>query len=324
MDSMSFLDYVLEEPGQTLDTLLHQKSSVGLLLIAAGLLGLLGAGLATRAYFRGKSTRFSWANLAARVGGLAWLLPVAAVFALYGFWMRPSLYNLGDPPPPQRAVAPMVAERMRLNRVSANPAALNGPLVEHVQSSSPVPDSHTSVESGTTLPEWVQDKDSWTANSRLAVVTGDIGATVEEAVANARKAAVDLVRDDFVASLPQVGAWQPPASVVAKAAIRRTFVEELDRKTVSSGTPFRVYRGYNQVELSPSVRNRIYPMWKAEVVDRRIWALGGLAGLLTLTFATLAAYFRLDDRTAGNYRRSLKLAAVSVITAGGLAAATLL
>ncbi len=159
---------------------------------------------------------------------------------------------------------------------------------------------------------------------RLAVVTGEIGATVEEAVANARKAAIDLVRVDFAATFPQVAGWRPPASVVANSAIRQTFVEEVDRKTVSSGTPFRVYRGYNQVELSPSVRNQIYPLWRTEVVDRRIWALGGLAGLLTLTFATLSAYFRLDARTTGLYRRRLKLAAVSVIAAGGLAAATLL
>jgi hypothetical protein len=187
------------------------------------------------------------------------------------------------------------------------------------------PDSQTSASiTGTSLPEWVQDKELNTGNVRLAVVTGEIGATVEEAVANARKAAVDLVRVDFAASFPRVAGWRPPASVVANAAIRQTFVEEVDRKTVSSGTPFRVYRGYNQVELSPSVRNQIYPLWRTEVVDRRIWALGGLAGLLTLTFATLSAYFRLDARTTGLYRRRLKLAAVSVIAAGGLAAATLL
>jgi hypothetical protein len=320
MDSMSFLDYVLDEPGQALLTLLHKKSSVGLLLIAAGLLGAFGAGLATHAFLRGKSTRFSWANLAVRAGGLAWLLPVAAVFALYGFWMRPSLYNLGDPRPTPST--PIAVERMMRNG-PARPMAGR----EYLPAPNPEPIRQTSaVETGASLPEWVQDmqdKDFLTGNTRLAVVTGEIGATVEEAAGNARKAAVDLVRDDFAASFPQVAGWRPPASVVANAAIHRTFVEELDRKT-STGTPFRVYRGYNQVELSPSVRNRIYPLWKAEVVDQRIWALGGLAGLLTLTFATLAAYFRLDERTAGLYRRRLKLAAVSVIAAGGLAAATLL
>jgi uncharacterized protein YegP (UPF0339 family) len=45
---------------------------------------------------------------------------------------------------------------------------------------------------------------------------------------------------------------------------------------------------------------------------------------LTLTFGTLASYFRLDERTAGRYRWRLKLAAFSVIAAGGAAAASLL
>ena len=315
---MNFFDYLprRSEPALRI-TLLHGKSSGGLLLLAAAMLGAFGAGLATHAYLRGKSTRFSWANLAARVGGLAWLLPVAAVFALYGFWMQPSLYNLGDPTP----TTPVTFERMRPQRPLDRPVAgrtyLPAPNPERISQTSAVP-------TGTSLPEWVQDKEFISGNMRLAVVTGEIGATTDEAIANARKAAVDLVRVDFAATFPQVAGWRPPASVVANAAIRQTFVEEVDRKTVSSGTPFRVYRGYSQVELSPSVRNQIYPLWKTEVVDRRIWALGGLAGLLTLTFATLSAYFRLDARTAGLYRRRLKLAAVSVVSAGGLAAATLL
>ncbi len=322
MHSISFLDYFLDEPGQAVLTLLHEKSSGVLLLLAAGMLGAFGAGLATHAFLRGKSTQFSWSSLAARVGGLAWLLPVAAVFALYGFWMQPSLYNLGDPP--ATPATPVTFERMRRNSSpQSNPK--NVAQVTNAPAPNAAPDSQTSaIATGTSLPEWVQDKEFITGNVRLAVVTGEIGATVEEAVGNARKAAIDLVRVDFAATFPQVAGWRPPASVVANSAIRQTFVEEVDRKTVSSGTPFRVYRGYNQVELSPSVRNQIYPLWKTEVVDRRIWALGGLAGLLTLTFATLSAYFRLDARTTGLYRRRLKLAAVSVIAAGGLAAATLL
>jgi hypothetical protein len=323
MRSISFLDYLLDEPGQAVLTLLHEKSSGVLLLLAAGMLGAFGAGIATHAFLRGKSTQFSWANLAARVGGLAWLLPVAAVFALYGFWMRPSLSNLGDPPATPATPVTVVRMMKRNSSLHSNPQEVSG--VTYAPAPNAAPDSQTSaIATGTSLPEWVQDKEFITGNVRLAVVTGEIGATVEEAVANARKAAIDLVRVDFAATFPQVAGWRPPASVVANSAIRQTFVEEVDRKTVSSGTPFRVYRGYNQVELSPSVRTQIYPLWRTEVVDRRIWALGGLAGLLTLTFATLSAYFRLDARTAGLYRRRLKLAAVSVVAAGGLAAATLL
>jgi hypothetical protein len=64
--------------------------------------------------------------------------------------------------------------------------------------------------------------------------------------------------------------------------------------------------------------------WKQDVVPGRLEALGGFAALLTLTFATGAAYFRLDDRTHGRYRGRLKLAAVAIIGAGAAAAAALI
>jgi hypothetical protein len=332
MNNMNFLDQLLNEPREALTTLIHQGPSGLVLLTAAGLLGTVGLGLAAQAYFRSKSARFSWGNLAANLGGLAWLLPVAAVFALYGFWMRPNLFNFPDTWSVRyrnaNIVSPVaVVER----RWSASPNASLGANVAAEASSALTAEAERRssltaefVESGTSLPEWVHAKDLTVDNARFVVVTGDIGSTIEEAATGARGAAVELVRDDFAASVPQVAGWEPPASTIAAAAIRRTFVEEIDRKTLSSGVPFRVYRAYDQVELSPRVRSRVFPFWKAEIVSRRIWALGGLAGLLTLTFATLATYFRLDARTSGLHRRRLKLATVCVIAAGGFAAATLL
>ncbi len=361
MNSMNFLD-LLNEPRQVLTTALHRGPSGLVLLAAAGLLGTVGLGLAVQAYFRGKSLRFSWGNLAANLGGLAWLLPVAAVFALYGFWMRPNLFNLPDTWSVRsrnaNIVAPVAAVERRWSAspnasrdanvvVEARPAltaevarraaltaeveASSAPIAEVARRAAPIGEvarraapTAEIVEYGTSLPDWVHENELTVDNARFVVVTGDIGSTIEEAVAVARGAAVELVRDDFAASVPQVAGWEPPASTLASAAIRRTFVEEIDRKTLSSGVPFRVYRAYDQVELSPRVRSRVFPFWKDEIVSRRIWALGGLAGLLTLTFATLATYFRLDARTSGLHRRRLKLATVCVIAAGGFAAATLL
>jgi hypothetical protein len=288
----------------------HQGSSGLLLLAAAGLLGTFGVGLAAHAFFRGRNARISWGNLAANVGGLAWLLPVAAVFALYGFWMRPNLINLPDTWSARPQISVVSAERNS-----------NG---QRVATPKPSPSAADSVEISKTLPAWVNETEIVSGDGRLVVVTGEIGATVEEAEANARAAAVDAVRKDFAVAFPQSVGWEPPTRAVGSVAVRRAFVAEIDRKTLSSGTPFRVFRAYNQVELSPAVRKRIFPLWREEVVGRRIWDLGGLGALLTLTFGTLAVYFRLDDRTSGLYRRRLKLAAVSVIAAGGLAAATLL
>lgn len=311
MDNTNYFDLWLKDPSQALLTLLQQRSSGLLLLIAAGFLGTFGVGLAAQAFFRGRNARISWGNLAANLGGLAWLLPVAAVFALYGFWMRPNLINLPDrwSRGPQSSV--LAVEPASIGHVVAN--------------DNPSRFAQNSVESSKTMPSWVNEKEVVLGDDRLVVVTGEIGATVEEAEANARATAVELVRNDFAADFPQSAGWEPPARAIAAMAIRTDpFVEEIDRKTLSSGTAFRVFRAYDQVLLSPVVRKQILPLWRDEVVSRRIWALGGLAGLLTLTFATLAAYFRLDDRTSGLYRRRLKLAAVCVIAAGGFAGATLL
>jgi hypothetical protein len=289
--STNSIDTWTRNSGRAIADYLHHGSSPELLFLA-GLLGALGVGIAAKTYFRGTSARTTLASLAGNVGGAAWLLPIAAVFALYVFWMRPSLTNPDDPAPTTITVSEQVPT----------------PL----------------VPTGTKLPEWVKEKDRTTGNSRLVVVTGEFGGTPEEALAEGRAAAVALVRADFSASFPRAAGWQPSDSAASDAAIRRTFVEEVDRKTTTSGVPFRVYRSYDQVELSPTVRNKLFPLWRDELVNRRIWALGGLAGLLTLTFGTLATYFRLDQHTSGLYRRRLKFAAVSVIAAGGLAAATLL
>jgi hypothetical protein len=288
MRSTNFFDMLFQDPDRAIVGLLHQGAP-GMLLTGAGLLAIFGVALAGQAYFRG-AVRPSIRSVAQNVGGAAWLLPIAAVFALYLFWMRPSLTSPDETAP---ATIPVVAVK--------SPA----------------------VDTDSKLPDWAKESGhSLGGDTELVVVTGKFGATIDEAVAAGRAAAFERLQADFSAAHPQAASWEPPASITGDA-IHRTFVEQLDKKT-STGTKITVYQAYEQVELSPAVRKKILPLWRNQIVEKRIWALGGLAGLLTLTFGTLAAYFRLDQRTSGLYRRRLKLAAVSVIAAGGMAAATML
>jgi hypothetical protein len=291
MRSTNYFEMLLQDPDRAIAQLL-QQGVPAMLLVGAGLLAAFGVVLAGQALFRGNSARPSVRGVAQNIGASAWLLPIAAVFGLYVLWMRPSLTTPDE-------TAPVTI-----------------PVVAQVDKPDP-------VETDTKLPDWAKATEHSIGDTQLVVVTGEIGATVDEAVAAGRIAVVERLRSDFSAVHPQSAGWEPPASI-AGDAIRRSFVEKVDRKTVSSGTPFSVYRAYEQVEISPAVRKKILPLWRNQIVEKRIWALGGLAGLLTLTFGTLAAYFRLDQRTAGVYRRRLKLAAVSVIAAGGMAAATML
>jgi hypothetical protein len=174
------------------------------------------------------------------------------------------------------------------------------------------------------LPEWAKTEIVEEGNRKLVVVPGGFAGSKKEAEHDALDAARLVVGDAIQRVYPRVGKWLPTADAVREEAVRRTYVEQIHRKTVSSGTPFIVYRASQQVELSPDVFAKLVSSWKEEVLPHRLEALGGLAALLTLTFATGAAYFRLDDRTQGRYRRRLALAAVAIVGAGAAAAAALI
>jgi hypothetical protein len=289
MRSTNYFEMLFQDPDRAIAQLL-QQGAPAMLLVGAGLLAVFGVALAGQALFRGNTARPSIRGVAQNVGSAAWLLPIAAVFGLYVLWMRPSLTTPDETAPVTVPVAQV--------------------------------DKSDAVGTDSKLPDWAKATDHSIGDTQLAVVTGKFGATIDEAVAAGRAATFERLRADFSAAYPQAASWEPPASITGDA-IHRTFVQRLDNKT-STGTPYTVYQAYEQVELSPAVRKKILPQWRNQIVEKRIWALGGLAGLLTLTFGTLAAYFRLDQRTAGLYRRRLKLAAVSVIAAGGMAAVTML
>jgi hypothetical protein len=174
------------------------------------------------------------------------------------------------------------------------------------------------------LPEWTKTEIVDEGNRKLVVVPGGFAGSQKEAEHDALEAARLVVGDAIQRVYPKVGKWLPTAEAVREDAVRRTYIEQIHRKTVSSGTPFVVYRAYLQVELSPNVCTQLVSSWKEAVLPHRLEALGGLAALLTLTFATGAAYFRLDDRTQGRYRRRLAVGAVAIIGAGAAAAAALI
>ncbi len=209
----------------------------------------------------------------------------------------------------------------------APPTAPAAPSAAPVAAAAPkaAPASSPSAEAaGEKLPDWAKSEIVDESNRKLVVVQGGFAGTQSEAEHDTLEAARLVLGAAIQRAYPKVGKWLPPAESVREVAVRLTYVEKIPRKTISSGTPFIVYRAYKQVELSPAVYSQLLSSWKEEVVPRRLEALAGFAALLTLTFATGAAYFRLDDRTQGRYRRRLKVAAVAVIGAGAAAAAALI
>jgi hypothetical protein len=333
----------------------HHDRALNILLAAAALFACLGAAIILRTLVsHRRHLRVSWRDLIGGFAKLSWMAAVGAMLLLAGFLFlvrsagmpsetrRPRTITLKSLSPTKgqarRAGTQQPPQSLADRDTAQTPPTINepGPPDLPVPPADPAARSSnltatkdsilSSTQTDAPLPDWIGKTVVESKARKLVVVASDFAATTEAAEQDALRSAVGLVAFDFAATVPDAGAanWKPPAGTVRSQAVRRVHVQRIDRQTVSSGTPFHVFRAYYQVELSPAVRNQLFPLWKQEIVDKRFSKLGALAGLLTLTFGAAAAYFRLDDWTSGQYRRRLKLAAVMIVTAGGFAAATLL
>jgi F0F1-type ATP synthase membrane subunit b/b' len=233
----------------------------------------------------------------------------------------PAIAPVASPAPPAAAVPAVAAEAwVSPAKPSADSHEPNSDA--KTPSSSPTAANDTTASSQSDkLPEWAKTEIVDEGKRKLVVVPGGFAATEKEAEQDSLEAARLVVADGLSRANPKVGNWAPSAHSVHETAVRHTYIEKIHRKTVSTGTPFVVYRAYQQVELSPTVYQQLLTSWRDDVLPGRLWALGGIAVLLTLTFATGAAYFRLDDRTHGRYRVPLKMAAAAIISACLAAAA---
>jgi hypothetical protein len=188
--------------------------------------------------------------------------------------------------------------------------------------SSDQPIAEALPEGESKLPEWVAEKQLVVADKQLVVLTSQRFATVQEADDQVLQLARRAVADDLKKVYSYEG--EPPLSdsEIESMGFGRRHVEQSRR---NSGTnTFTVYQVHRQLELSPSLRSALEPRWREQIVNKRLGILAALAGVLTLTVATAAAYFRIDTRTRAAYRRRLRLAALCVIAAGSLAAMTVI
>lgn len=162
------------------------------------------------------------------------------------------------------------------------------------------------------LPAWIEEAELRLGDTTLQVLSSQRFATVDEAEAQlAERAAAVLVRD-FHKAQPAAGNWKIPWTWIREHAVDEVFVEPIDRDFG------RVYREHVRLVLSPETRQGLYPLWREQIVDRRLMVIGGLVGLVSLMLGTSLAYFRLDHWTGGACRGRLKLAAWSLIAGGGV------
>ena len=168
------------------------------------------------------------------------------------------------------------------------------------------------------LPDWVKPKptENDASGVKLVVEQGRPATTPDEAEHSALQVAVVTVRQEFDRAHQGTEEWSLPIDFVNSKAVRKRFTEQMEMTLPDgSDTIMPMYRMYVQVELSPAVIEEIYPLWREQVVRQRLVHYAAWVCGLTLTFVSLATYFRLEGRSSMN-RTGLIAATCAVVVPG--------
>lgn len=238
-------------------------------------------------YYQSRGWKLSWSGAGGMVVSLFLVVPIAAVVGYLFLRIPLSLRNVDH----------------HASEAVASPAtAIDVPKAENPE---------------VTRPAWVDEE----LDDGKVVVVGKPNLDRKRAEDNALLTAWQKVIETLHRDKTFAGGLQLQPSDVRPLVEGEPYAEAVVSRTGSS--TFTTYRVHLLVDLSASGRERLRPIWKRQIVQQRLWMLGGLGGMLTLMFGTTAAYLRLDDLTNGMYRLRLKFAATSLIVSGGLIAVVL-
>ena len=326
---------------------------VVLLVVLAGVLAILARAWGIRSALPSPSTVFA----------AAWCLPLVLLLAWIGYKFTPHFrdntvirFKTGEsqvavnlPPPGTRPTDVEIDHAPKLAPLSSASAVTGVPprakeIVAKLNETDPIETDDAPDKSGedvideaddseSELPEWIKTPRMVDGDTTLVVLSGKPDLSPQAAKQRVRKLAAAKLKEFFHLTYPNVGVeWSVPMNLVETAAIRQEFIE----KRLHDLGPINgeMHRVHLQLELSPKVRSKLHTIWKESVdefnvaqretlVERRLWILGGLFGLVTLMLGTASAFLRLDASTDGAYRGRLKLAAVSLVAAGGVIVAML-
>ena len=257
-----------------------------IIILAIGLIVFAVATAAVVFVSSGK-LRFSWGAVWPLIVSLLWIVPAVAVLGVVTIRSARHFRSAIPPTPTVTNVA-------------------NKPATEVL-----VPSIMQTVP-----PAWADSTVSGPGGTQV-VLSSERWATMEEAEQQVTEAVVQRATAYFHQEHPQWGNWSIPLTALEQAAVRQIVGESID-KDFGNGFKQKMYRVHVLLELTPEVRQRLYGSWSEQIVNRRLQILGCLLGLVTLMLATAAGYFRLDDLSLGRFRGRLRLAAVSLVTAGTL------
>lgn len=173
-------------------------------------------------------------------------------------------------------------------------------------------------------PTWINPASEGPDGPAQIVLSSQRFATLEEAETQITEQAAVRIREYWRASNGGNSPAEVPVSLIEQFAVKEMVGEIID-KDFGNGIKGKMYRVHLWLDTTDSrLRDAVQKLWHSQVAEYRLILLGSAAGLMTLMLGAAAGYFRLDELTGGQYRGRLQLAAASLITAGGLVAATVI
>lgn len=278
-------------------------------LFAVG--GMLLFAAVTAGYVFLRSVNFSWGSLGALVANVLWISPAIAALGFVVVKVAPHFAaGVMNVTKPAEVPLPGIDEDVpaEATTVADWPRRAKNLDLER--------EPKITVE----LPDWTQTpvlrRDSSPEGSYRVVLSSEMETDWTTARRELVRKAAGVIRADFQQTHPNAGSWEPNLALVKDVAVVNEAVEKTTHESVER--TFDMYKVYWQVELSPDVRKSLHQNWQESVVGVRVKLLGAFLGFLTLILATLATYFRLDARSNGQYRRRLKVAALSLVCAASV------
>jgi hypothetical protein len=173
-----------------------------------------------------------------------------------------------------------------------------------------------------TLPEWVFQPEATRDGVTTLVLSSQRFVTQDEAEEQLTGELVKRVRQYFQEAHSDEAGWTLPADYAMRRTVKQRHVELIPKK-FSDDVTVDMKRVHWQVELSPGIRNELEPLWREQVVKQRLTRYGGGVGAVALLLLIASTYNRINASTHGAYRGWLRLASLTLVAAGGTAAAFL-
>ncbi len=290
-----------------------------LLVAAVVVTTAVGMGIGAFVLYRARHSRFSVPKRAI-AAAVVWSLPVVlvlvgfATMAIPHFQSQIAQVRRVEASRDRHEIQSAFVNSVSIERVTSREASnlqKDQPKVKATETSMP-------LASDLEIPQWVGLDKQKDGDTTLLALTSHHFANVEDAEKDAFNKAAQMVELELDRDSVSGANWSVPSEILRNHCIRDRYVEKVERQMGS--VTAELYRVHLLVQLSPKTREKLNDIWAQQVVENRMWVLGSFVGLATLILGTISSYFRLDALTQGSFRGRLKLASVSIISAGGLIA----